>query len=450
MKKLFQLSFWVFLMIVVCMRSFAQTGYITTIAGNGVTQYIGDGWPATNYSLAMPSGICIDKDGNVFNTDFISQRVRRTNSYDSIFTYAGIGSMGYSGNNGPATMAALHNPYGIALDTSGNLYISEQYNDVIRKIDKVTGIITTICGSGSGGFSGDNGPATAAHLESPSGICIDRAGNIYIADKGNSRIRKVDINTGIITTVAGSAISGYSGDNGPATIAKLAYPTGVCVDSIGNIYIADNGNNCIRKVTADGTISTFAGNGLPGYTGDGGQATNAALTHPSHIHISGRGNLYIADYGNNVVRIIGSGGVIETIAGSGGFGYTGDNGPATAARFVNPMAVCTDANENIYIADFGNSAIRRVQAAPVGIINPATAALQLYPNPTEGLISIPVRDITFPASIAVCNITGVVVVSKEVHSPGNTQLDLACLPAGTYFVQLLSGNAIRMAKVVRL
>jgi sugar lactone lactonase YvrE len=215
------------------------------------------------------------------------------------------------------------------MDSAGNIYIADMRNNRIRKV-AASGIITTVAGNGTGGYSGDNGPATSASLSSPLGVALDSSGNIYIADYGNSRIRKVDT-TGTITTVAGNGIQRYSGDNGPATSASLYGCTGVALDSSGNIYIADNYNNRIRKVNTVGTIITVAGNGTPGYSGDNGPATSASLDHPSNIAMDSSGNIYIADSYNNRIRKVDTSGIITTVAGSYFKGYAGDNGPATAA-----------------------------------------------------------------------------------------------------------------------
>ena len=214
-----------------------------------------------------------------------------------ITTIAGNGIAGYSGDGGLATNAELNNPYGVAVDSNGNIYIADTNNNRIRKVNSTTGIITTIAGNGTAGYSGDGGLATNAELYYPYGVAVDSNGNIYIADTYNNRIRKVNSTTGIITTIAGNGTAGYSGDGGPATNAQLNYPYGVAVDSSGNIYIADTDNNRIRKVNSTtGIITTIAGNGNPGYSGDGGPATNAELYDPSGVAVDSNGNIYIADY----------------------------------------------------------------------------------------------------------------------------------------------------------
>jgi sugar lactone lactonase YvrE len=220
-----------------------------------------------------------------------------------ITTVAGNGIPGYSGDGGPATSASLSGPSGVVVDATGNLLIADSSNYRIRRVDASTGIITTVAGNGIRGFSGDGGPATSASL-SPIGVAVDATGNLFIADTGNHRIRRVDESTGIITTVAGNGIRGFSGDGGPATSASLNYPTGVAVDGSGNLFIADAANNRIRWVDAStGIITTVAGNGMPDYSGDGGPATSASLNGPSGVVVDAAGNLFIADNDNKRIRL---------------------------------------------------------------------------------------------------------------------------------------------------
>jgi sugar lactone lactonase YvrE len=280
-----------------------------------------------------------------------------------IVTIAGGGTGGL-GDDGLATSATLSYPTSISVDVSGNIYIADTYNNRIRKVDHSSGFITTVAGNGTPAFSGDNGPATSASLNYPTGVWVDALGNIYIADTVNRRIRKVDT-SGIITTVAGNGTPAYTGDGGPATSASLYDPFGVSVDALGNIYIADRFYNSIRKV--DGSshiITTVAGNGTPAYSGDNGPATSASLYSPSGVSVDALGNVYIADLHNNRIRRVDASGIITTVAGNGTPAFSGDGGPATSASLDFPSGVSVDASENIYIADYYNHRIREVSPAP--------------------------------------------------------------------------------------
>jgi sugar lactone lactonase YvrE len=274
-------------------------------------------------------------------------------SAGDIATVAGNGNYGKSGHSGPATSAEFYSDYAVATDASGNLYIVDGGDAVVLKVTASTGNMSTVAGKGTEGYSGDGAAATNAELNWPNGMALDSSGNIYIADSGNCRIRKVTVSTGVITTVAGNGNYGYSGDGAAATSAALNSPQGVAVDSSGNLYIADSGNRVVRKVTASsGIISTVAGTGAAGYTGDGGAATSAELALPESVAVDGSGDIYIADANNNVVRYVkASTGVITTVAGNGTAGYLGDNGAATSAELNSPQGIALDGSGNLYIAD---------------------------------------------------------------------------------------------------
>ena len=285
----------------------AKAQLIYTVAGNTSVSYTGDGGLATAAAIGQPEGVAVDGAGNYYISDVENEVIRKVNSSGIISTIAGVGTLGYSGDGGPATNAAIFGPMGIALDGTGNIYFAEFSNSIIRMIN-TSGIITTIVGNGSSGYSGDGGPASSALLSTPACVATDGAGNLYISDYGNQVIRKVDA-YGIITTIAGTAgYRGYTGDGGAATDAKLNYPNGICVDASGNLYIADSRNNVIRMVNTSGIINTYAGNGYGanlgygGYSGDGGAATAAELDNPLGIAIDGSGNIYISDYYNQVIR----------------------------------------------------------------------------------------------------------------------------------------------------
>jgi uncharacterized protein (TIGR03437 family) len=337
--------------------AWGQTYTISTFAGSELPPLNIPGTSAT-LSFDAPQSIAADRAGNVFFVD--QDSVLRLDSTTGLLTLvAGNGTPGFSGDNGPATSAQLANPGGIAVDSAGNLYIADVYNYRIRKVSN--GVITTIAGNGTPGFSGDNGPATSAQLDFPYGVAVDSAGSLYIGDSGNNCVRKVS--NGVITTIAGNGTRGFSGDNGPAISAQLNGPSGVAVDSAGNLYIADGVNSRIRKVS-NGVISTVAGNGTYGLGGDHGPAASAQLWLPTGVVVDSAGNLYIADTGNNCIRKV-SNGVISTVAGNGTPGFNGDNGPATSAQLAVPQGVAVNGAGNVYIADSGNNRIRVLTPAAV-------------------------------------------------------------------------------------
>ena len=350
---------------------------IDTVAGTGRFGFSGDGGPAAAARLAFPYGVAVDSAGNVYIADSGNQRIRKIDSTGTITTIAGTGEYGFSGDYGPAVEAELRRPRGVAVDSAGNVYIADTSNNGIRKVDS-TGTITTIAGTGEFGFSGDGGPAVEAELRNPHGVAVDSAGNVYIADTSNGRIRKVD-STGTITTIAGTGEFGFSGDGGPAAAARLAFPYGVAVDSAGNVYIADSSNRRIRKVDSTGTITTIAGTGEFGFSGDGGPAVEAELYYPAGVAVDSAGNVYIADSGNQRIRKIGWRGTITTIAGTGEFGFSGDGGPAVAALLNRPGGVAVDGAGNIYIAEPDGHRIRKL--TPVG---PAATQIYYFPHLAVG------------------------------------------------------------------
>ena len=348
-------------------RKVAASGVITTVAGTGNQSYGGDGGPATSAQLNDPYGIKFDSSGNLYIADLGNHRIRKVDASGVITTMAGTGDFGYSGDGGPATSAQIDGSYGLAIDGTGNLYVSVFSYNRIRKIN-TSGVITRVVGNGSqgnGGYSGDGEQATSAQLNSPTSAVEDARGNLYITDLGNQRIRKVSL-SGVITTVAGTGSQGYNGDGGPATSAQLNNPVGVAVDGSGNLYIADRDNHRIRKASPSGLITTVAGTGSQGYSGNGGGATSAQLNSPTGVAVDGNGDLYIADLGNNCIRRVSLSGVITTVAGTGSQGYSGDGGQAISAQMDNPTGVAMDGSGNLYIADRNNHRIRRV--SPSGLI----------------------------------------------------------------------------------
>jgi len=355
-------------------RKVSSSGIITTVAGNGSQDFSGDGGPAINAQLGTAFhendtndtfGVAMDGAGNLFIADTSNHRIRKVSSSGIITTVAGNGSQGFSGDGGPAINAQLSGPSGVAVDSAGNLFMTDFYNFRIRKVSS-SGIITTVAGNGSaypgagqpGDFSGDGGPAINAPLNRPKGIAVDSAGNLLIADTYKSRIRKVS-SDGIITTVAGNGTFGFSGDGGPAIDAQLGQPSGMAVDSAGNLFIVDSPR--IRKVSSDGIITTVAGNGTFGFSGDGGPAINAQLYASSGVALDRAGNIFFADGHNYRIRKVSSDGIVTTVAGNGSAGYSGDGGPAINAQLTLPGGVAVDGAGNVYFADPDNHAIRRLQ-----------------------------------------------------------------------------------------
>ena len=355
-------------------RKVDRAGTITTIAGTGTAGFSGDGGPASDAQLNNPLRVAVDAAGDLFIADAANQRIRKVDPAGTITTVAGKGTAAFGGDGGPATSAQLYNPAGVAVDAAGNLFIADTGNQRIRKVDPA-GTITSVAGNGHQGFGGDGGSATSAHLNNPSGLAVDASGNLFIADQDNNRIRKIDL-TGMITTVAGGACPeppycnpGFSGDGGPAASAQLYDPTGVAVDSEGNLFIADPWNGRVRKVDPTGTITTIAGNGntagdgTTSFGGDGGPAASAQLNGPTGVAADMAGDFFIADAGNQRIRKVDAAGTITTVAGTGDQNFGGDGGPATNAHLDNPVGVAVDATGNLFIADAGNNRIRKVDTA---------------------------------------------------------------------------------------
>lgn len=331
-----------------------------------------------NLGLRLDAVLVSDQNGNALGSVLlhgIGQSAQIAMYPGTLTTFAGTGSLGYSGDGGLATKATFFNPAGLAIDQLGNLYIADAANNVVRKVSASSGIVTTVAGNGFPGFFGDGGPAARAALQNPVGLALDGAGNLYIADQGNNRIRKVTT-AGVISTVAGggsvaSQADGL-GDGGPATSAILYGPNDVAVDTAGNLYIADSYNGLVREVNSGTSIISMVAGGGSGGLGDGSPATAAKLDNPCGLALDTAGNLYIADSGHSRVRVVSaSSGTITTVAGNGRYGYSGDLGPASSASLSNPVAVRTDAAGNVYIADAAINFIRVVQSSN-GVISSLT------------------------------------------------------------------------------
>jgi hypothetical protein len=449
---------------------------INIIAGMGDSSgYTGNGGAATNAKLHDPYGVAVDNAGNVYIADNLNNVIRKVNTAGIITTIvgngynAGTGMGGYNKPSGPATTIELNGPEGVAVDTLGNVYFCDQINNIVRKL-LTTGIVITIAGNasltapGTQGYGGDGGAATLAKLWYPGYVAVDLAGNVYISS--DNLIRKVNT-AGIITTIAGDttgastgANGGYSGDGGMATNAQLGHPDGVAVDKAGNVYIADKFNTVIRKVNTAGIISTFAGNGTVGYSGDGSQATAAQLGQPRDVAVDNVGNIYIADGDNNVIRKVNTSGIITTVVGTGygapgfpgyplpGGGFSGNGGSPTAAELWGPDGVAIDAIGNIYISDELSNTIRKVSInAVAGIEQYANnnEQINIYPNPNNGSFVIEPNSTT-KQTMQVYDVNGKLVLSQTIN--GKTNIDASSLNDGVYNISLQSNEGMVNKRLV--
>ena len=334
---------------------------ITTVAGSGVNGYGGDGGSATSAQMMAPAGLALGAGGNLYIADFFAHTVRRVNSSGTISTFAGTGVAGYSGDGGPASAAQLNMPGDLVVDAAGNVYIADFGNHRIRRVSP-GGTISVYAGTGTAGYSGDSGPALLARLYNPAGLDIDAAGNLYVTEYGNGTVRRIDAATRVITTLAGNGTNGYGGDGGPATAAQMNAPTDVAVHGDGTAYIAELNGHRVRKVTPGGTITTLAGTGVAGNSGNGGPAASALLSQPAGVDIDSTGNVFIAEFGNHDVRKVTPAGAISRVAGTGVAGSGGDGGPALSAQLSTPSRANLDASGNFYVSDWGNHRVRRVEA----------------------------------------------------------------------------------------
>ena len=401
---------------------------ITTVAGSATAGFSGDGGPAAGAELSSPAGVAVDASGNLFIADSLNNRIRRVGTNGIVTTVAGTNTAGFSGDGGAAANAALQGPKGVALDASGNLFIADSLNSRIRRVG-TNGMITTVAGNGTNGFSGNGGAATNAQMHWPYAVAVDASGTLFIADYYNNCIRRVGTN-GIITTVAGTNTAGFSGDGGPATNARLYAPVAVAVDASGNLFIADSFNNRIRRVGTNGMITTVAGNGTNGFSGDGGAATNAQMNWPSGVAVDASGNLFIADYHNNRIRWMEPGGIISTTAGTGAPGFAGDGGPATNAWLHNPLGLAVDAAGNFFFADNMNNRVREIAAQG------PTLVLNNVGGPNAGAYDLVVSNPYGSVTSSVINLTVVLQPLRAVLADGpGVQLQFQGLPGVSYVLE---------------
>ncbi len=417
----------------------AQRNIIVTLAGNGTPAYCCDGGPATNAEINNTNQLYLDRFGNLYFTDDDNNRIRKIEiSTGIISTVAGTGIGGYNGDNIQATNAQIWIPISICTDSTGNVYFGDGENRRIRKITVATGIITTIAGVGAPGNFGDGGLATNAAINNPEGLYIDKNENIYIADANNNNVRRIAPN-GIITTIAGSGSAGYSGDGGAATQAQLNTPFKAITDNNGNIIISDGNNNVIREIGIEtGTITTIAGNGTPGYYGDGGLATNALLDEPAGIYIDKQNNIFFAEYGSGTIRRIdGITKIITTVAGCGIAGYAGDGGPADSAKLI-PEDLTIDQYGVMYIADYENNRIRMVYNPTLGISNiKSEKKINMYPDPAQNEITI---ENAGNCDVRIYNLLGLEVSSFDRLRMTHETIDIHGLIPGVYVVRIMDEN----------
>ncbi|MCG7205620.1 RICIN domain-containing protein [Streptomyces arenae] len=335
-----------------------STPPIRTVAGTGVAGSAGDNEAAVSAQLNRPYGIAVDGTGTLYFADYSGHRVRKITTDGVISTVAGTGAAGFKGDGGPAVSAQLNCPREVAVDRAGAVYVADSSNHRIRKIT-TDGKISAVAGTGVAGFRGDGGPADAAQLNLPLGVAVDSTGVLYIADYNNHRVRRITTD-GVIGTVAGTGAAGFKGDGGPAVSAQLNCPAGLAVDSAGTLHVCDYGNHRVRRMTADGVIGTVAGTGVAGFSGDDGPAVAARLNSPLGVAVDSTGVLYIADYNNHRVRRVTVEGVIGTVAGTGAAGFGGDGGPAASAQLNGPRKVALDCVDTLYVTDHLNNRIRKL------------------------------------------------------------------------------------------
>jgi hypothetical protein len=438
------------LTILLLLSAICKGQIITTIAGNGVTSGIsGDGGPATLASINGANGGAFDKNGNYYVCDVLGHRVRMITPTGIITTVAGIGFSGISGDGGSATSAKLDNPSAVAIDKFGNIFINDVNNFKIRKIDVTTGLISTIAGTGTSGYNGDNIPASNAKLGGVQDICIDNSGNLYIADQVNFRVRKIST-SGIITTVAGNGSFSSTGpiSSGPATTASFNFLSSLAIDKAGSIYIGDRNANRVWRVNSSGNISIVAGNGNYMYIGDNIPATNAQL-NPVRLTFSRGNELVIADKSNLRVLKVDDLGIIHNIAGNGMSGYSGDGVSATASSLDFPAGVIYDTCGNLYIAESTNRRVRKVSfnpdCIPMAVPEVMGTTPTIYPNPATATVTI-------NAGVAITHISISNAVGQQVlelHSTGgkkSVNTNVQHLPAGIYVVMV---NGLYAGKMVK-
>ncbi len=429
------------------MKLHAQVNIITTICGNDTPGYSGDNGLAKSAKLYAPDAVCLDRWGsNLYISDGFNHVIRKINLRSNIITtIAGNGIAGFSGDGAVATSAQLFVPEDVFADTAGNIYIADAGNNRIRKITASTGIITTIAGSGptgigTGGASGDGGQATNAQLNNPSGVCLDKNGNIYIADYENNKIRRIDGVTGIIATIVGNGTTVYSNDGLMGTNVGIAGPIVVRADTAGNIFYCDQYNHSVRKIEAlTGLVTTVAGNGIVGYTGDNGAATQAQLNQPTGIYVNENGDIFLVQYFDGVVRKVdGKTNMITTVVGKIERGFSGDGGLATESK-LRCGSLVLDRHETMYIADQDNNRIRMVRDTTQDYTNIQNLSapkngLRIYPNPASNELIV---DGAEGSELTIYNTIGQ-SFNKLRMTKNKEEIDVSKLVPAMYIIQIIS------------
>jgi sugar lactone lactonase YvrE len=455
MKKAYLLLLPAALLITTLVK--AQAGFITTVAGDGIAGFAGDGQPATNAKIDTIGYTAVDDSGNIYISDAQNNRIRKIYARTGeMATIAGNGFPGWTGDYGAATLAEVYYPFGIAVDHNFNVYFCDNGNGVIRKINQSTGIITTIAGTGNGGNTGNGGKADTATFDDCVDIAVDGAGNLYISDDVAGCVRIILASNNMIYQYAGNNTAGYSGDGSAATAAQLNKPLGIAVDNSGNLYIADWMNYVIRKVNTSGTISTVAGiAGNNAYNNASGNATAVPLSSPTGVACDKNGFVYVADAGDNVVRRINVNTNYDlVVAGDTGAGFSGDNVLATTTELNYPFTVSLDTNSNIYIGDLLNFRIREVGAVPTAVPQISNSGrFAIYPNPVNNTLNI-----QFSASYTsgkntfeIVDITGRTITSfdRTVNSGNIIPVDVSALSGGMYFIKVSNNTSSQVLKFIK-
>jgi hypothetical protein len=439
----------ILLLFLVCFSVGVSAQVITTFAGDGMVGYNGENIPATSSMMQYPSGIAFDNVGNVYFAERYNNRVRKVSPAGIISTVAGTGVAGFNGDNIAATLAQVSAPTGVTTDTLGNLYIADLTNNRVRKVNVKTGIITTVAGNGVSASAGDGGPATNAELASPINVYFNNfSGNLFVVGESD-KIRKVN-SAGIISTVAGTGLYGYSGDGSLATNAQIG-ASAVTTDGQDNLYIADESARIRRVDAKTNIITTFAGTGTAMYNGDAISCLKANIG-AFDLRFDNFGNLFIADYPNNSIRKIDVNGIVTTIAGTGVAGYSGDNGPAIAAELFGPEGVGLDSCGNIYIADCQNLRIRKITYPKCGYLGVENEDLpngkiSIYPNPTYDILNI--NNLKTPCTYHLQNIVGTTIQQGTLKA-GNNSISIQSIPNGMYMLELMDEEGRReVRKIVK-